>query len=163
MVEPVETPSSRPVEPSRLVEPVETTGAASTRNASTTSQVTTPAANGRIDVEVNPGRDISAASATAPISRNTRLAAIRLRCDSTPASAPRAMMPNVTPATRIGLSLRPTTWISDSATGPGVFAMTTSATAWIGVARALRAFVTAWLTAMPDSPASAPASATYRR
>ncbi len=72
-------------------------------------------------------------------------------------------MPSVTPATRIGLSLRPTTWISDSAIPPGVFAMITSATAWIGVARALRALVTAWLTAMPDSPATAPASATYRR
>ena len=47
------------------------------------------------------------------------------------------MIATVTPATRIGLSLRPTTWMSASATGPGVLAMTTSATACTGVARSL--------------------------
>ena len=73
------------------------------------------------------------------------------------------MIARVTPPIRIGLSLRPTSWISVSAIDPGVWTMTTSATAWIGVARALSRFVSMWLTAMPDRPATAPASATYRR
>src|SRR5690349_19845046 len=73
------------------------------------------------------------------------------------------MITRVTPATRNGLSLRPTTWIRASATGPGVFSMTTSATTCTGVARWLSRPVSTWLTTTPARPVTAPASARRRR
>ena len=58
---------------------------------------------------------------------------------------------------RIAVSVDDT--LAPEATGPGVTSMTTSATPCTGVARALSTFVSAWETAMPAPPATAPASA----
>ena len=88
------------------------------------------------------GRLIAATRATTAIAQNTAWPNSARRAVSTPARAPSPMIARVTPATRIGLSLRPTMWMSASATGPGVFSMTTSAITCTGVARPLSSPVT---------------------
>ncbi len=98
------------------------------------------------------GRLIAATSETAAIAQKTRCPNRLRRAVSRPATAPSSTIVRVTPATRIGLSLRPTTWISDSTTGPGVLAITTSATTSTGVARPFSRCVTTWLAATPARP-----------
>ena len=123
------------------------------------TQTPTPTASGSSEVGVKPGRDIAAASATRPITTKTRIPAQRRRAESTPASAPSSRIATVMVPIRIGLSLRPTSEMNPSATGPGVDTTTTSATDCTGVARAWTRLVSAWLTVIPASAATAPARA----
>ena len=141
-------PSATPPELSRnRRRDAETDGvgrAAEVRTSSRTVQTTMPMASGIAAYGVKPGRFIAATSAMPPITQNTSCPYTVRRRVSRPATAPRITMAIVTPATRNGLSLRPTTWISASATEPGVLAITTSATTWTGVARAFSRFVRTW-------------------
>ncbi len=133
------------------------------RKSSSTVQTMTPTASGSSEYGVKSGRVIAATSATAAIAQKTRWPKTLRRAVSSPATAPSPRIAIVTPATRKGLSLRPTRWISLSATGPGVLAMTTSATTCTGVARALSNRVATSAATTPARAADAPARASRPR